>query len=115
MLSLTVTVAAVRAKAGLADASYDAAITALIAEQVPALQATLVPVVAAEADLGATEVVTAEFLDQIGRAEGGIEIAGLRSETVEGAVLRAQGLARLAPYRLDLGAVRAAGPRVVLP
>ncbi len=106
------TVAAVRAKAGLADATYDAAITALIAEQVPALQAALVPVFAPDADLGATEIVAAELLDQIGRAEGGIALGDLRNEVVSTENLRNQGLARLAPYRLDLGAVRAAGPRV---
>ena len=112
MLSLVVTVAAVRAKAGLTDASYDAAIAALIAEQVPALLATLAPVSSPDADLGATEVVTAELLDGIDRAEGGVVLDGLRSEIPSTDGLRARGLARLAPYRLDGGKVRAAGPRV---
>lgn len=111
MLSLTVSIVAVRTKAGLSDSTYDSAITALIAEQVPALESVLVPVTAPETDLGATEIVTAELLDQIGRAEGGVEIGGVRTEVVESTALRAQGLARLAPYRLDLGTVRAAGPR----
>lgn len=111
MLSLIVSVGAVRTKAGLSDATYDAAIVTVIAEQVPALEAVLVGTLGPEANLGATEIVTAEILDQIDRAEGGVTLEGLRSEVASTAALRAQGWARLAPYGRDLGRVRAAGPR----
>ena len=112
MLSLTVTRAAVRAKAGLEGTAFDAALDALIAEQLPALEATLIGVYGPEADLGATEIVAAEMLDQLTRSGGAVQIGDLHvgAETTASA-LRAQGLARLAPYRRDLGAVRAAGPR----
>ena len=100
-----------RAKAGLDDTSFDLAIALLVAEQIPALEATLEPPYGPEADLGATEVVAAELLDQLARATGEVQIGELRVGTESSAVLRAQGLARLAPYRRDRGAVRAAGPR----
>ena len=110
---LLVTVAAVRAKAGLEGAAFDAAIADLIAEQIPALEATLVGIAGPEADLGATELVTAELIDQLARSGGAVQIGELRvGEEPSSAALRAQGAARLAPYRRDLGAVRAAGPRV---
>lgn len=103
--------AAVRAKAGIADGSYDGAIDALIAEQLPALEATLIGPYGPEANLGATEIVTAELLDQIDRAEGGVQIGDVKDESLSSAGLRSQGWARLAPHRRDVGAVRAAGPR----
>ena len=111
-MSLTVTRAAVRAKAGLDGTAFDDAIDALLAEQIPALAATLVGPTGAEADLGATEIAAAEMLDQLSRSGGAVQIGDLHvgGETTA-AALRAQGLARLAPYQRDLGAVRAAGPR----
>lgn len=112
MLSLSVTTAAVRAKAGLDGSAFDDAIAALIAEQLPALEATLIGFSGPEANLGATELVTAELLDQLARSGGEVQIGELRvGEEPSSTALRAQGLSRLAPYRRDLGAVRAAGPR----
>ena len=106
------TVAAVRAKAGLDGTAFDSAITDLIAEQIPALEATLVGIVGPEADLGATELVTAELLDQLARSGGEARIGELQIGPEPSSVaLRAQGAARLMPYRRDLGTVRTAGPR----
>ena len=108
------TTARVRAKAGLTDTSFDPAIDDLIAEQVPAIEATLIGVYGPEADLGATEIVAAELLDQLNRQGGEVQIADLKigGESSDG--LRNQGWSRLAPYRKDAGAVRAVGPRVCL-
>ena len=85
----------------------------MIAEQLPALESTLLGIVGPEANLGATELITAELLDQLAREGGAVRIGELQiGAEPSSAALRAQGAARLAPYRRDLGAVRAAGPRV---
>lgn len=111
-MSLSVTTARARAKAGLTDTSFDNMIADLIAEQVPALEATLIGVYGPEADLGATEIVAAELLDQLNRQGGEVQILDLKVGGESSEALRSQGLARLAPYQRDAGAVRAIGPRV---
>ena len=108
------TTARVRAKAGLTDTSFDTAIADLIAEQVPAIEATLISVYGPEADLGATEIVAAELLDQLNRQGGEVQIGELRIGGESSDSLRTQGSARLAPFRKDAGAVRTIGPRVPL-
>ncbi|RYG23750.1 hypothetical protein EON82_13025 [bacterium] len=113
-MSVTVTTARVRAKAGLTDTSFDTAIADLIAEQVPAIEATLIGVYGPEADLGATEIVAAELMDQLNRQGREVQIGELSIGVESSDALRAQGMARLAPYRKDAGAVRAIGPRVSL-
>jgi hypothetical protein len=111
-LSLSVTTPRVRAKAGLTDTSFDTAIADLIAEQIPAIETTLIGVYGPEADLGATEIVAAELLDQLNRQGGEVQIGELHIGSESSAALREQGESRLAPYRRDAGAVRAIGPRV---
>lgn len=113
-MSLSVTTTRVRAKAGLTDTSFDTQIADLIAEQVPAIEATLIGVYGPEADLGATELVAAELLDQLNRQDGEVQVGELHIGGESTNELRAQGMARLAPYRKDAGAVRTIGPRVTL-
>lgn len=109
---LTFAAATLRAKAGLGDDdSHDAALAALAAEQTPVLEASLTTTEPPEVALGIAEIVAAEFLDQMARGLGECRIGELSAGAPSSAELRARGEARLAPYRRDLRAVRAAGPR----
>lgn len=110
-MSLTVSTLALRAKVGLEDDSQDSVLAALVAEQVPAIEATLAVVSGPEVELGVSEIVAAEYLDQVARSCGEVQIGELRVGVESSAALRARGEARLAPYRRDAGVVRAAGPR----
>lgn len=111
-MSLTVTRVRVKEKCGIAASTYDSTIDNLIAEVVPTLeyqirsdhladsgngglQATL--------SLGATEIVCAEFLDQLAREPGGSETVtvGELSFSPSDAPqrrLRESGWRRLRPY-----------------
>lgn len=112
MLNIAVETTALRAKVGLEDDSQDALLEAIAAEQIPAIEATLVGAYGPEVDLGVSEIVAAEYLDTVARAGGELQIGELRVGAAESsAALRARGEARLAPYRRDAGVVRAAGPR----
>lgn len=114
-MALIVTRARVKAKCGLADASQDAAIDALIAEIVPVMEHALLPSAVADTanaglqatlNLGATEVVCGEFLAQRMREFGAwervkvgeFEIAPAARELDDPFGLKAQGWARLSPY-----------------
>lgn len=107
-----VSTSVLRAKVGLEDdASQDAALAAVAAEQIPAIEATLIGIYGPEVELGVVEIVAAEYLDQVARSTGEVQIEGLRIGVESSAALRARGEARLAPYRRDAGVVRTAGPR----
>lgn len=114
-MPLTVTLAAVRMRAGLTTTDADADLQALIDASVPALRHALDPAALADPDpdraawldLGAAEVVAADAVDQLRRRPGwadtlvvaGIELrgpgAGLEAEA---AALRERGWRRLRPY-----------------
>ena len=118
-MGLTVTRSRVKEKCGISDSGYDAAIDNLIAEVVPALEADLdlSTVDMAILNLGATELVCAEFLDQMAREAGvgeTVQIGDLHLQpaTALSSQLRQQGLDRLSLARVNRAAVRAAGPKV---
>ncbi len=130
-MSIIITRTRVKEKCGIADTSLDTTIDNLIAELGPAIEYSLRPEFIADTgntglqatlNLGATEIVCSELLAQILRPAGAAEsisIAGLSLGPIKDAEdrdgLRAQGLARLAPYlKADPSAssrtsVRAAG------
>ncbi len=108
---MTVSTSSLRTKVGLEDSSQDAVLAALVAEQVPALEATLAVTSGPEVELGIMEIVAAEYLDQVARSCGEVQIGELKVGVESSAALRARGEARLAPYRRDAGVVRTAGPR----
>lgn len=111
-MSVAVATATLRAKVGLeGDTSQDAVLEALVAEQTPAIEAMLIGIYGPEVDLGVTEIIAAEYLDQVSRSIGSVEIGELRIGAESSTELRARGEARLAPYRRDASVVRTAGPR----
>ena len=110
MLSETITAARIADRARIGDPE-DATLTAIVADVVPALQATLYEGAAGpEVELGVSEIVTAEYFEAVAR-DGSLTIEGLRIEAPDVAALRARGEARLAPYLRDTRIVRSAGPR----
>lgn len=115
-MSLTVTRARVKEKCSISETTYDTTIDNLIAEIVPALAAQLEEDASAIANLnlGATEIVCAELLCQLAREPGATERVNLNGMEISGrrlmddaAALRAQGQARLSPYRRNPGTVLA--------
>ena len=99
----------VRVRCGLVDLTEDARINNLIGEMVPALARFIAPSAMADEtlhpilNLAATELIAAEMLGILSREPGkrdGIVLGDLRIEPEydDGAVLRAQGERRLAPF-----------------
>jgi len=105
------------------DTGYDAAIDALIAEMLPAIEHSIDPAylantsdagLQAELRLGALELICAEFLAQRAREPGFVEelqVGGVRLGPAweRGRTLAEQGAARLAPYRRPQGAAADGG------
>lgn len=129
-MSLTVTRARVKEKCGIADTTYDSTLDNLIAEIVPTLEYVLGAEYLADTgnaplqatlNLGAAEIVCAEFLEQLARQPGAgetivLEGFELRPSFEAAADLRRRALARLQPFaKRDIGnaagGVAAAGER----
>ena len=114
-MPLTVTLAGVKAKAAIADTTYDTAATALIAELVPGLEFWLQPAALASSDTrltglldsAATEYVAGDLLAQIGREPGALDDLTVGDVTLKArwsgdmmdpSGLKASAAARLAPF-----------------
>ena len=115
-MALTVTRARVKEKCGIAGTTYDATIDALISEMVAVIEYFVRPEFIADTgntalqatlNLAATEIVCAEFLEQLAREPGASEkvvIGELSLEPTSGPsfFMRKQGWGRLKPYlKLD--------------
>ncbi len=115
-MSLVVTTAKVKEKAGLATSDYDTLVDNLIADWVPALEFGLDPAALDDTDntglqatlnLGATEVVAGELLAQLAREPGGsevmffgwLEVRPAFTDLADPFGLKSQGFARLAPFQ----------------
>jgi hypothetical protein len=114
-MSLLVTLTKVREKCGLTGTTYDARINNLIADWVPVIEfAVRADFIAdtgnaglqATLNLGATELVAGEFLDQLSRESGAteafyfgwFEITPNWRRAGDPSGLKQQGALRLAPY-----------------
>jgi hypothetical protein len=113
-MALSVTVAQVKEKAGIAVATYDTAITNLINTWLPVLEHAIREEalndastgVQATLNLGACEAVTGEFQAQLLRTPGSsdtfsfgwLEVGPNWASLDDPYGLKAQGLARLAPF-----------------
>jgi len=114
-LSLTVTLAGVKAKAALADTTYDTAADDLIDVLVPVLEFWIEPAALATSDtrlatlldLAATEYVAGDLLAQIGREPGALDDltvgditlkARWSGDVADPSGLKASASARLAPF-----------------
>jgi hypothetical protein len=111
-MSLSVTRSRVKEKCGIAVTTYDTTIDNLIAEIVPVIQYAIREEHIADTgnsplqatlNLGATEIVSAEFLDQLGREPGAFETVSLdgfelKPSAAPAFILRRRGLARLRPF-----------------
>lgn len=114
-MSLVVTVAKVKEKAMVADSSLDGLVSRLVDEWVPVLEFALRPEFLADVttpglqetlNLGAVEAVAGELVSQLDREDGAVErftfaffeIGGQRGPASDPSGLKAQGLARLAPF-----------------
>ncbi|HEY0867647.1 MAG TPA: hypothetical protein VGE01_09715 [Fimbriimonas sp.] len=117
-MPLTVTRSRVKEKCGIGDTEYDTAIDNLIAELVPVIEHELEAAALGDAEiltalnLGATEIVCAEFVLQVAREPGaseGFNLNGVelfsRKAAQDAESLRTQADARLAPYRRSLSRV----------
>ena len=110
-MAVTVAAADVKRKAMVTGNDYDGRIAALIAETVPALSAEIDemwlastnPNIIAALNLGALEIVTGEFLEELSREAGAAEEFSLPGFTLgaskaKGDKLMARGRERLKPY-----------------
>lgn len=122
-MTLTILPDRVKAKSGLTGPEFDAEIAALVAELGPVIEASIDPCflspdagsgVRAVLELGATEVVAGELLEQMWREPGALDRVSVGPVSVQPPSievlrhvlgLRERGWARLAPY---LGPVPAA-------
>lgn len=120
-MSLVVTVARVKEKCGLTGITYDSTITNLIAEFLPAIEFAIRPEHLADTgnlglqavlNLGATEIVGGELMQQIARAPDGSELVRIGDNEIlqaEPAMWRAvfglseRGWRRLRPFLRDDG------------
>ncbi|MBV6458960.1 MAG: hypothetical protein HONBIEJF_02099 [Fimbriimonadaceae bacterium] len=116
-MALTVLLSRVKEKAGVTVSDFDAEATSLIADWVPVIEFALRPEILADPtsglvktlDLGATELVAAELLDQVARKPGyfdsldldGFSLQPWPSIVGSAGLLRDQGWARLRPYLRD--------------
>ena len=113
-MTLSVNTADVRRKSMVSDTSYDSMISALISETVPVIEYTIADKHLASNDvnlkatlnLGALEIVTGDFIEQLIRDVGykeGFTMPGITLEEskVSGADLIQQGWNRLTPYLKD--------------
>jgi len=116
-MALTVLLSRVKEKAGISVTDFDTEGNNLIADWVPVLEFAVRPEILADSttglvktlDLGATELIAAELLEQVGRKPGyfdAVELDGFSIQPwpalMESPVrLRAQGLERLRPYLKD--------------
>ena len=106
-MSLSVTRAKVKEKAGIDVTDFDAAIDNLIADWIPVIEYALLPWALADTgnaglqatlNLGAAELNAGEFLAQIGRKPGVLVLSPLRRVPSDAYGLKEQGAARLRPY-----------------
>ncbi|HRF61142.1 MAG TPA: hypothetical protein PLH94_14660 [Fimbriimonadaceae bacterium] len=114
-MSLSVTRAKVKEKAGIDVTDFDAAIDNLIADWIPVIEYALLPWALADTgnaglqatlNLGAAELIAGEFLAQIGRKPGVLDaiqigdlvLSPLRRVPSDAYGLKEQGAARLRPY-----------------
>lgn len=117
-MALTITVAAVRAKCRIVDTEFDTEIDALIDEQLPVIEYSILAEhiantgdtgLQATLNLGATEIIAGEFLAQTFREPGvaeEIQVGELtignrlppRALVIDPYMLKEQGLERLSPY-----------------
>lgn len=126
-MALNVTRARVKEKCGIAATTYDSTIDSLIAEFVPAIQFAIRPEHIADTgntglqatlNLGAVEIVAAEFLDQLAREPGAFETVTVGDLTLAPSdrparLLQSAGWRRLGPYlKLDPSEVTAPGVSV---
>ena len=117
-MALTVTRARVKEKCGIAVTTYDATIDNLISEMAAVLEYFIRPEHIADTgntglqatlNLAATEIVCAEFLEQLAREPGASEkivVGDLSLEPANGPAyfIRRQGWTRLKPYlKIDPG------------
>lgn len=114
-MSLSVSLTKVKEKCAITGTTYDAKITSLIGDTVPAIEFAIDPAFIADTsntglqstlNLGATEIVAGEFLAQLGREPGASESLFFGWLELQPAFrnlndpfgLKAQGAARLQPY-----------------
>ncbi|MCE5322063.1 hypothetical protein LLG46_01970 [bacterium] len=110
-MAITITAADVKRKAMIDSSTYDTSITSLITEMQSALQYSIADVylndtnanLQATLKLGMLEIITGEFIEQLGREAGASEdfSAGgvtIGSPSLRGVDLIEQGASRLAPY-----------------
>lgn len=117
-MSLVVTLAKVKEKAGISVSTYDTKVSNLITEWVPAVEYALDPAflndtgntgLQATLNLGATELVAGEFLAQLAREPGGseslafgwVEVHPSFKDLTDPFGLKNQGALRLAPFLKD--------------
>jgi hypothetical protein len=122
-VSLVVSLTRVREKCGLTGTAFDSRINNLIAEWVPVIQHAIKPEFLADTgnaglqatlNLGATELVAGEFLDQLSRESGAseafffgwFEITPVWRRAGDPSGLKQQGALRLAPYLKHTGALQ---------
>src|SRR6188474_3217921 len=112
IMAITVTRARVKEKCGINGTTYDSTIDNLISEMVGVFEYFIRPEHIADSgnaglqatlNLGATEIVCAEFLEQLSREPGAAEkltIGDLSLEPANGPAffIRKQGWGRLKPY-----------------
>lgn len=110
-MSLTISRSRVKEKCGIGDSTYDTSIDNLITELLPVIEASIdTAYVGSEEvlptlNLGATEIVCSEVLTQLNREPGategfafnGLQVFG-RKGLDDAGNLKAQGVARLAPF-----------------
>ena len=114
-MAVTVTAADVKRKAMITGSDYDSRVSALIAESVPAISAAIDemwlestnPNIMAALNLGALEIITGEFLEELSREAGATEEFSLPGFTLgaskeKGDKLMARGRERLKPYLAKL-------------
>ncbi len=113
-MSLTISRSAIKDRCGIAALTeFDSAIDSLITAMIPAIETTLADGwltnpsagIMATLNLAATEIVAGEFLGQLWRAPGFVDEVSAAGVTIrpriaasDPAILKAQGLQRLAPY-----------------
>lgn len=123
-MPITVTRARIKEKCGIADSTHDSAIDNLIAELSPAIEFNIRDTHLADSgnvnlqatlNLGATEIVAAEFLDQLARAPGASESLSVGSLTITpndgpARLLKSSGWRRLRPFlKADPSAQQSSG------
>lgn len=116
-MALTVYLSRVKEKAGIVVADFDTEANTLINDWVPVLEFAIRPEILSDStpglvktlDLGATEMIAGELMEQVGRKPGYFDSLELDGFSIRPwptaqelpARLREQGLARLRPFLKD--------------